>query len=206
MFPCSVTKVDRLGTSRISEYYDLRRYVLTKSPTNDCPACASPHTDIEPPVTWSGCVVYSNEIKITVTQIPSAQIHPSLNSSHSLEESIQPRRQGTYKFSSLATTTDSVLLSTCMTVNLVLPQRSLEKTHLVLTATSKSNICSKVHTPHPEMSIIMKQLHTLQGLIKLVEHQLLPNQIILHRLRLTAVSPLIPRDRSLHLTMDNVIY
>ena len=143
---------------------------------------------------------------MTVTPIPSAQIHPSLNNPHSLEETIPPHRQGTPSISNLATTTDSTPPSTRRTVNLVLPQRTLEEINQVLTSTPVSHICSKVHTPHPAMLITMKKLYTIQGLVQSDEHQLLPNQTILHYLLLTAVSPLIPRDRLLHLTMDNIVY
>ena len=78
--------------------------------------------------------------------------------------------------------------------------------HQVLTSALNSNSCSTVYIYHPVMSITMKHLHTLQHLIHKEQHQKLSNQTLYHHLRITASSPLIPRDRSLHVTIDNNTY
>ena len=103
-------------------------------------------------------------------------------------------------------TTDYTPPSTRMTVNLVLPQRTLEEIYQVLTATPNSNDCPKVHIDHPALPITLKHLHSLHSLIYTGGDDNLFSPINFHHLRITALSPLIPRDRSLHLTIHNIIY
>ena len=151
-----VTMVDRTGTPCMCKYCDLLRHVLTQSSRNACSSCASPYTGTEHPIIYSGCVVYAlihqntfsqrwNEIQLIVTAIPSVQTHPSINSSHSIEETIPPRRQGILRFSSLATTTDSPQPLTRMTVNLITPPYTLEEIRQILTATPTSHQYTNVH-------------------------------------------------------------
>ena len=141
-----------------------------------------------------------------VTPISSAQIHPSLHIPYLLEKTILPRRQGTPSVSSLAMTTESTPPSTLMTVNFFLTHPMLDEIHQVLTATSDSNECSTVYIYHSFLSITMKHRYTPERLIHSEQHQNLSNQILFNHLRITTSSPLIPRDRSLHLTIYNTIY
>ena len=43
--PCPIIKVSTPGNPHMCKYCALLRHVIAKSSTDDCPACASPHTD-----------------------------------------------------------------------------------------------------------------------------------------------------------------
>ena len=95
---------------------------------------------------------------------------------------------------------------TRMTVNLILSQHTLEEIHQVLAASPASRHCTKVHISHPVIPITMKHLRKLQGLVHSGKYQNISTRTCFHHLRITTISPLIPRDRSLHITNNNIIY
>ena len=57
--PCPILKVAAPGHPHMCEHCALLRQVITKSSTNDCPACASPHSDDGIPSTCAGCVIFA---------------------------------------------------------------------------------------------------------------------------------------------------
>ena len=90
-----------------------------------------------------------------------------------------------------------------MTVYLTLPTYTLEEIRRTLLVTPDQNSCINVHVPHPTLPLLTKHLHTLQGMIRSRMDHTLSHTILFHHLHITAASPLIPRDRSLHLTLYN---
>ena len=78
--------------------------------------------------------------------------------------------------------------------------------HQVLISTPALHQCTKVHISHPAILIKMKSLHFLHGLIQSLEHHNLSTPTIYHHLRIMMLSPLIPYDRSLYITINNIIY
>ena len=76
----------------------------------------------------------------------------------------------------------------------------------VITATPDSNECTKVYIYHLVLPITMRHINIFHGNMRLDQSHRLFNQLVFHHLRITVVSPLILQDRSLHLTIDNVIY
>ena len=75
----------------------------------------------------------------------------------------------------------------------------------VIQTTPASILCINVHISHPAMPITTTHLHTFQHHIRPRHHQHLSNLIIYHHLQITALPPPIPRDRSLYITIDNII-
>ena len=96
--------------------------------------------------------------------------------------------------------------SSRVTVTLILTQSTLTEIRQVLVATSVSHTCTKVHIPYHSLPLTIKQLYTLHSVVQSGENQHLSNRTIFHHLRLTTLSPLLPRDRSLYLTVDNAIH
>ena len=147
------------------------------------------------------------EIQLSVTTNPTAQIHPSTTYHQPRAERIPPRHHGKTSIPSQATTTDDTYTpSTRVTAILILPTSMITEIRQVLSATSVSHTCTKVHIPHHSLPLTMKQLHTLHGVIQSGENQNLLNRTIFHHLRITVLSPLLPKDRYLHLTVDNTIH
>ena len=74
-----------------------------------------------------------------------------------------------------------------------------------LDAVSTFSICTKVHLSHPIMMITMKHLRILWYSMHLEGHHNLDNMVIYRHLRISAQSPLIPRDSELYITIDNTV-
>ena len=144
---------------------------------------------------------------MSVIPTTTSQIYPFINCPQPITEPIPPRHQGTTSIPNPVTTTnDTTTLPSRLTVTLILPQSTLAEIRQVLSATPASHTCTKVHISHHSLPITMKQLHTLHGVIQSGENQNLLNRTIFHHLRITALSPLLPKDRYLHLTVDNTIH
>ena len=62
-----------------------------------------------------------------------------------------------------------------------------------------------MHIPHLAILITMKDLRLIQRITHSEQHKNLFNHTLFHHLRITVLS-FIPRDRSLHITIDNTIY
>ena len=90
-----------------------------------------------------------------------------------------------------------------MAVHLTLPTYTLEEIRRTLLVTPDQNSCINVHVPHPTLPLLAKHIHTYQGMIRSRMDHTLSHTILFHDLHITTVSPLIPRDRWLHLTLYN---
>ena len=93
-----------------------------------------------------------------------------------------------------------------MAVKLVLTKHTLGEIRQALIVTLDSNNCTNVHISHPTMFLLTKHLHKIKGIIRSgMDHTLL-HYTFFHHLQIMAMSPLIPRDRSLHITLDNITH
>lgn len=106
----------------------------------------------------------------------------------------------------LATRTDFTLTPIYQFIKLELTQHTFGEIHHILTTTPTSHQCTKVYILHPALPITTKHPHALQGFIKSGQHEILSNRTIFHHLRITALSLLTPRDRSLYITITNILY
>lgn len=188
-----------------------------KLPTSDYSACAAPIAGTGTPLTFSGYLVYAlipqnhftqrwNENQLAVTPTPSAQINTFLHIPHPIEEAISLRWQGAPSVSKLSKRTDSTPIPTQMTVNLVPTQHTLEEIHQILTSIPASHQCTKVYISHIAMPITMKDIHSIQPIRYSGQHKNESNQTLFRHLRITILTSLIPRDWSLYITIDNIIY
>ena len=76
----------------------------------------------------------------------------------------------------------------------------------MLTTKPLSRRCTKEHVPHSEMPLTMEHLLKLRGIISSETDDTLSHKVIYHHLSLTAMPPLIQRDRSLHITLNTTTY
>ena len=155
-----VTKVDKSGTSRMSESCDLLRHVLTKSPTSDCPIYASLNSSADTPSTCSGCVVYAlihqitftqrcNDIQLVVIATQASQIHTSLNSPQPMASETTPQRTNEHIVLSLISRANLTPTPTRLSITLAMIKHTLGEIRQVLTATPSLPLCAKVHIHHP---------------------------------------------------------
>ena len=86
---CPILKVSTPRHPRMCEHCALLRYIITKSSTDDCPACTSPHPNDGSPSTCAGCVNFAlirqntfaerwNGMQHNLSPAQSSQLHPSL--------------------------------------------------------------------------------------------------------------------------------
>ena len=170
------------------EYCTLLRYVLTKSQTNDCPACASLQPDEGIPSACASCVVYAlinqnifaerwNEMQHALAPAQQPQIYPSINGP---QPGLRPSSLKTHRASP----------PTHRAINLDLTERKLAKIRHVLTVTPNSNNCINVHIIYPTIPLLTKHLHKLQGMVRSGMDHTLSLWPIFHHLHITAMSPL----------------
>ena len=88
-----------------------------------------------------------------------------------------------------------------MVVTLALPSHTLEAIQQVLTAPGTTSYLS-----HPTLPLTMTHLHLVHGLIQSSQDQPLPRQAIFHHLHITALSALVPSDRTLKLSLDTTVH
>ena len=93
-----------------------------------------------------------------------------------------------------------------MIINLALPSHDREAIQQVLTTTHTSRLCSMTHIAHPTLPLPFSQVDSLNRLIQANLEQNLTHLIIFHHLRITAMSALIPSDRTLTVTLNNTIH
>ena len=74
------------------------------------------------------------------------------------------------------------------------------------TAALASRQCTTTHISHPIMTLKMTQLHSLNRLIQASLDQTLSHRGLFRHLRITAMSTLIPSNRTLKITLDNDIH
>ena len=195
--PCPVLKVSTPGYPHMCEYCDLLRHVLTKSPTNDYPVCASPHPNEESPNTCADCVIialiHQNTFATRCTDMQRnmeptwhSQLHPSLNSPQPGNSASPSQDHGTFPVSVHVPTPTSTTSAVRPVITLVLPPHTHVEVQTVLTVNPSSPICTRIHIAHPVLPLTLKNLHSLHN------HRTLTIPTIFHHLRISATSPLIP--------------
>ena len=215
--PCPVTKITNPGTPRMCEYCDLLHQVIRKSPTNDCPACAMPHTDANDLSTCLLCVLYAlvhqntfdqrwNDIQTSLTATRQQKVHSSLIYPKPVKNATPPRDKGRPSVLVLATKTDTTQTRTNIVINLTLTARTLGAIQQILRAIPTTNQCTIKHISHPALTLTMTQLHSLNGLIEVNLDQNLSHLVIFHHLHITVMSTIIPSDITLKITLDNTIH
>ena len=75
-----------------------------------------------------------------------------------------------------------------------------------MTATPASHHCTTTHISHPTLPHAQKQLHRFNGLIQSSQDQAISHQVLFHHLRTTALSAIIPGDRTLNITLVNTLH
>ena len=208
---CPVTKIDNPGTPRMCEYCDLFHHVIRTSPTKVCPACAMPNADANNLSTCPICVIYAllyqnmfaqrwNDIQTVVPTTRCAQIHASHNSLQRKECATSPHKRGLPIGSNVPTATVSTASSTHMFVNLALTENTLGTIRNILATLPATHRCTNIPIPHPVMPLTTERLVNLQGSIRSGTDEQLTLALLFHHFHLTALSELIPNDRTLELT------
>ena len=193
------------------EHCALLRHVLTKSHTNDYPACASPHPDDGNPSTCASCAIFVlinqntfakrwNDIQNALAVDQQPQLHPSLNSLQPGTSASSPTSYGTLPLSIPVTNPASPAPIVRYSINLILPPHAHVELQKVFTVNLSSNLCTMIHIAHPNMPITMKDLHSLHS------HKTISISTIFHHLRITAISTLISHDRTMYVTADQIAY
>ena len=93
-----------------------------------------------------------------------------------------------------------------MIANLALTSHTLDSIQQILTATPTPNLFTTSHIPHLTMPLPITQLHRLHGLIQSSQDQTLSRRVLFHHFRITAMSTLIPSERTLKISLDNTIH
>ena len=91
-------------------------------------------------------------------------------------------------------------------VNIVLTSHTLEAIQQVMTATPAPNLYTTPHIAHPTLPLPLTHLHRLHRIIQSAQDQTMPHRVILHHIHITALSALVPSDRTLKLSLDNTIH
>ena len=193
------------------EHCALLRYVLTKSPTNGYPACASTHPDDGNPSTCASCAIFAlihqntfakrwNDIQNALVVDHQPQLHPSLDSLQPGISSSSPTSYGASPLFIPVTNPASPAPIVRYSINLILPPHAHVELQKVFTVNLSSNLCTMIHIAHPDIPITMKDLHSLHS------HKIIFNSTIFHHLRITAISTLISHDRTMYVTADQIAY
>ena len=199
------------------EYCDQLTHVLTPSPVTACPACTKPLSDTDTPHTCSRCVLYAlihqntfaqrwSDIQTSHTPIRPQQIHASLNTPQPVKHITPPSDKGKPRVNVLPNTTAVIRTRPNIHLNLALTQHTLQAIQQVLTATPATRTCTTTHISHPPLTLTMTHLHKLHSLINSIQDQTLSQRLIFHHLRITAMSTLLPSDRTLTITIDNNLH
>ena len=93
-----------------------------------------------------------------------------------------------------------------MIVDLALTSHTHEAIQQVLTATPAAHHCTTTHISHPTVPLTMTHVYSLHRLLQEKLDRTISHRVIFHHLRLTAMSTLIPCDRTLKITLDNTIH
>ena len=105
------------------------------------------------------------------------------------------------------------ILSSTLTQHLIQPaisifltQHIVMETDTVLTTANKSHSDAYVYIHHSTISIKVTHLMMLKEGIYPTKHHHLSHRVIYHHLLISSRSPLISRDMSLSITLDNTIH
>ena len=193
------------------EHCALLRHVITKSSTNDCPACASPHTDDGIPSTCAGCIIFAlihqntfaerwTALQHNLAPAPPSQLHPSLNSPQYDLIASPTTQQDASSLARVKPHQDSTSPVLRTTINLLLSSHTQQAVQQVLAANPSSPLSTTVHIFHPTIPLTMNNLYSLHDRKPLT---------ILHMFRhlcITAASPLIPSDRTVYVTVYQITH
>ena len=151
--PCPTTTIATPGTPRIYEHCNLLRHIITRSHTNTCPACASPHEVTDTTSTCPDCVVYAllyqntfnqrwTAIQTAANTIRPAQLYPSINSpppmAGATAKSVYRRHNASIRNNSIA----FVSPPAHMLVNLALSKHTLDELTQTLTVNPTNRNCN----------------------------------------------------------------
>ena len=75
-----------------------------------------------------------------------------------------------------------------------------------MTATPAPNLYTTPHISHPTLPLPLTHLHRLHSIIQSAQDQTMPHRVIFHHIHITALSALVPSDRTLKLSLDNTVH
>ena len=215
--PCPITKIAKPGSPRMCEYCDQLQRVLTPSPVTACPACARPLSAIAKPHTCSRCVLYAlihqntfaqrwDDIQHMITTTRPQQIHASLNTPQPVPHTAPPRAKEEASVSAVPPITDVTPPRPQFRVHLAITSHSLAAITQVLAAVPTKNHCTTLHLSHPTLPLTLTHVQHLHDIIQTSHDQPLPQRVLFHHLQITAISTLIPGDRTLKLSLDTTVH
>ena len=199
------------------EYCDQLQRVLTPSPVTACPACARPLSATDKPHTCSRCVLYAlihqntfaqrwDDIQLMITTPRPQQIHASLNTPQPVTHKAPLPVHENPSVSSIPPNTITTRQHPIMVVDLALTSHTTEAIQQFITAHPAAHRCTTTHISHPTWPLTLTQLHLFNGLKHSSQDQVISHPVLFHHLRITAISALTPRDRTLKITLANTIH
>ena len=129
-----------------------------------------------------------------------SQLHPSLNSPQSGNSASPSHAYSASPGSTHVSPHASPASVIRHSITFALPPLTDVEMQNVLISHPSSPLCTKIHLAHPTLPRTMKNIHSLHNRTSLSLPQLF------HHLRITATLPLIPRGRTLSITLDNVVH
>lgn len=193
------------------EYYNLFRLIIrhtlaTPHPNISCGVYAITNDVISPQLACPGYIVYAlihqhtflqrwNDVQATITPSPPLQTHRYIDSPIPV-----------------TSTTSSTPIWCKPISSSLLPSHALQPdinlSLLQYTVSEIDNVHDsiQVHLTYPNMPVKFNHLRSLHKIMHPANTCHQSNRVLYDHLFISALSPLIPRDRSLSLAMDNIIY
>ena len=112
----------------------------------------------------------------------------------------RPRRQPPVLFTPLSRHVDQPY------INLILTVHTTTAIEAILLVGNPTHITAQVNLEHPTIPLTLDHMCHLRAYMYLLNNTSISFRIIHHHLLLSANSPLVPRDRSISLTIDNNIH
>ena len=177
-----------------------------------CGACDLPSDTTSTPRVCPACIVYTllhkntffqwwNDIQTTAPPATPLQAHRSLH-----HPTPAPSAMSTHPRRPLAYTTPLTRHVFHSLIDLTFTIITINAIEVVLPADIPTHTTVHVHIAHPTMSLTLGHLHHLNACLHLSNKTFIPFRIIYHHLLISAKSPLVSRDRSILLTIDNDIH
>ena len=177
-----------------------------------CGACALPSDSISTPQPCPACIVYAllhqntflkrwNDITTTAPPASPLQAHRSVYHPTSAPStmSIHSRRPP-------AMNTPVPRHVSQPLIDLTLTVHTIAAIEAVLPVDKLTRTTAHIHIAHPIMPLNLGHLSNLRAWLNPSTNRPISHRIIYHHLLINANSPLVPRDRSLSLTIDRNIY
>ena len=144
-----------------------------------------------------------NSIQVAAPSVSPLQAHRSIHRSTPVANTVSsPQRRRTTKISTPLPGHLSQPL-----INLILTIHTINAIDTFLPTGKATHTNAHVHLAHTTMTIDLYHLRQLHTCISPSTTQNIPHRIICHHLlNISARSPLVPKDRSLSLTIDNHIH